>query len=118
MPRFGETAMAHVIGKPLAGIADHCAYICVLFDEARQVLAAQPQHIFGDQHLTIAGRRRTNANGGHPCIQGDLPRNADPRRLARFIMTMGFGIAVQAANGLSPAELDEIVDTAMHGWPM
>ncbi|WP_404199284.1 TetR/AcrR family transcriptional regulator [Streptomyces tauricus] len=49
--------------------------------------------------------------------EGDLPRDADPRRLARFVMTMGFGIAVQAANGLGPAELDEIVDTAMLGWP-
>lgn len=49
--------------------------------------------------------------------EGDLPRNADPRRLARFIMTMGFGIAVQAANGLGPAELDETVDTAVLGRP-
>ncbi|WP_435644605.1 TetR/AcrR family transcriptional regulator [Streptomyces sp. H49] len=49
--------------------------------------------------------------------EGDLPHDADPRRLARFIMTMGFGIAVQAANGLGPAELDEIVDTALLGWP-
>jgi hypothetical protein len=48
--------------------------------------------------------------------EGDLPRNADPRRLARFIMPMGFGIAAQAANGLGPAELDEIVDTALTGW--
>ena len=49
--------------------------------------------------------------------EGDLPPDADPRRLARFVMTMGFGIAVQAANGLSPAELEEIVDTALLGWP-
>ncbi|WP_250004789.1 TetR/AcrR family transcriptional regulator [Actinoplanes sp. M2I2] len=49
--------------------------------------------------------------------QGDLPPDADPRRLARFIMTMGFGIAVQAANGLGPAELNEMVDTALAGWP-
>ncbi|MEV7143911.1 TetR/AcrR family transcriptional regulator [Streptomyces tauricus] len=49
--------------------------------------------------------------------EGDLPRDADPRRLARFVMTMGFGIAVQAANDLGQAELDEIVDTAMLGWP-
>jgi AcrR family transcriptional regulator len=49
--------------------------------------------------------------------EGDLPPGADPRRLARFIMTTGFGIAVQAANGLSAAELDEIVDTALAGWP-
>ncbi|MQY20180.1 HTH-type transcriptional repressor ComR [Nocardia sp. RB20] len=50
--------------------------------------------------------------------EGDLPSDADPRRLARFIMTMGFGIAVQAANGLGPAELDEIVDTALLDWPV
>ncbi|MEW2523054.1 TetR/AcrR family transcriptional regulator [Actinacidiphila alni] len=49
--------------------------------------------------------------------EGDLPRDADPRRLARYILTMGFGIAVQAANGLGPAELDEIADTALLGWP-
>ncbi|MEU8221613.1 TetR/AcrR family transcriptional regulator [Kribbella sp. NPDC048915] len=49
--------------------------------------------------------------------EGDLPHDADPRRLARFIMTVGFGIAVQAANGLGPAELDEIVDLALHDWP-
>lgn len=49
--------------------------------------------------------------------EGDLPSGADPRRLARFIMTTAFGIAVQAANGLGPAELEEIVDTAMLGWP-
>ncbi|MFE2939816.1 TetR/AcrR family transcriptional regulator [Streptomyces sp. NPDC059255] len=49
--------------------------------------------------------------------EGDLPCNADPRCLARFIMAMGFGIAVQAANGLGTAELDEIVDTALLGWP-
>ena len=49
--------------------------------------------------------------------EGDLPGDADPRRLARFVMTVAFGLAVQAANGLGPAELDEIVDTALLGWP-
>ncbi|WP_433833076.1 TetR/AcrR family transcriptional regulator [Actinoplanes sp. CA-015351] len=49
--------------------------------------------------------------------EGDLPRDADPGRLARYIMTTGFGIAVQAANGLGPDTLDEIVDTALLAWP-
>jgi AcrR family transcriptional regulator len=49
--------------------------------------------------------------------EGDLSRDADPGRLARFVMTMGFGIAVQAANGLGPDMLDEIVDTALLAWP-
>ncbi|MEU7714918.1 TetR/AcrR family transcriptional regulator [Micromonospora chalcea] len=49
--------------------------------------------------------------------EGDLPRHADPGRLARYVMTTGFGIAVQAANGLGPDTLDEIVDTALLAWP-
>ena len=49
--------------------------------------------------------------------EGDLPRDADPGRLARYVMTTGFGIAVQAANGLGPDVLDEIVDTALLAWP-
>ena len=68
--------------------------------------------------MTTAAGVRLEERFRRAVHEGDLPRNAGPRRLARFIMTMGFGIAVQAANGLSPAELDEIVDTAMHGWPM
>ncbi|BCB82845.1 TetR/AcrR family transcriptional regulator [Phytohabitans suffuscus] len=49
---------------------------------------------------------------------GDLPPDADPRRLARYIMTVGFGIAVQAANGLDRDDLDDIADTAMRTWPL
>ncbi|WP_116951398.1 TetR/AcrR family transcriptional regulator [Jiangella endophytica] len=48
--------------------------------------------------------------------EGDLPRDADPMRLARYIMTVAFGIAVQAANGLGHDELDDIADTALRHW--
>ena len=49
--------------------------------------------------------------------EGDLPRDADPGRLARYVMTTAFGIAVQAANGLGPDMLDEVIDTALLAWP-
>ncbi|TDD35918.1 TetR/AcrR family transcriptional regulator [Nonomuraea terrae] len=48
--------------------------------------------------------------------EGDLPRDADPVRLARYIMTVAFGIAVQAAGGLGHDELQEIADTALRSW--
>jgi AcrR family transcriptional regulator len=48
--------------------------------------------------------------------EGDLPGDADPAGLARFVMTVAFGIAVQAAGGLSRAQLDEVVDTALRSW--
>jgi len=48
--------------------------------------------------------------------EGDLSGDADPKRLARYVMTVAFGISVQAANGLSRADLDEIVDDTMLTW--
>ncbi|MEU6700964.1 TetR/AcrR family transcriptional regulator [Pseudonocardia sp. NPDC046786] len=49
--------------------------------------------------------------------EGDLPAGADPRRLARYIMTVANGIAVQAAGGASRGELQEVADTALRNWP-
>ncbi|MEU4363622.1 TetR/AcrR family transcriptional regulator [Promicromonospora sp. NPDC023987] len=49
--------------------------------------------------------------------EGDLPADADAGRLARYIMTVSFGIAVQAAGGVSRAELQEVAETALSDWP-
>ncbi|TDD06265.1 TetR/AcrR family transcriptional regulator [Nonomuraea deserti] len=48
--------------------------------------------------------------------EGDLPRDADAGRLARYIMTVAFGIAVQAAGGLAHDELQDIADMALRSW--
>lgn len=48
--------------------------------------------------------------------EGDLPHGTDPRRLARYIMTVTFGIAVQAAGGLGHDELQDIADTTLDHW--
>lgn len=49
--------------------------------------------------------------------EGDLPSHADPPALARYIMTVIHGMAVQAASGATRAELRKIVDIALHAWP-
>ncbi|MFF7209335.1 TetR/AcrR family transcriptional regulator [Streptomyces sp. NPDC008238] len=49
--------------------------------------------------------------------EDDLPRDADPRRLARYVMTVAFGIAVQATGGLGPDELADVADMALECWP-
>lgn len=49
--------------------------------------------------------------------EGDLPSGADSARLARYVMTVGFGITVQAADGVGLDELDEVVDLVMLSWP-
>jgi AcrR family transcriptional regulator len=49
--------------------------------------------------------------------EGDLPSSADPAALARYIDTVNFGLAIQAASGASRAELVRVVETAMKAWP-
>lgn len=49
--------------------------------------------------------------------EGDLPPGADPRKLARLVMTVANGIAVQAASGATRAELQEVADTVLETWP-
>ena len=49
--------------------------------------------------------------------EGDLPPDADPATLARYVVTLVYGIAVQAATGTPREALRQIIDTALHGWP-
>jgi AcrR family transcriptional regulator len=49
--------------------------------------------------------------------EGELPANADPAALARFIATVTQGMAVQAAGGASRKELEAVATTAMRAWP-
>ncbi|MGW5170367.1 TetR/AcrR family transcriptional regulator [Streptomyces nodosus] len=49
---------------------------------------------------------------------GDLPPRTDPALLARYVTTLAFGIAVQAASGVSRAELQTMADAALHNWPL
>ena len=49
--------------------------------------------------------------------EGDLPDDTDPSVLARYIITVSNGIAVQAASGASPADLRHVADAALRNWP-
>ncbi|MFB9686042.1 TetR/AcrR family transcriptional regulator [Amycolatopsis plumensis] len=49
---------------------------------------------------------------------GDLPSEADPALLARYVTALGYGIAVQAASGVPCDELQEMADAALRGWPL
>jgi len=47
--------------------------------------------------------------------EGDLAADRDPARLAGYLVTVAFGIAVQAASGLSAGELHAVADEALSG---
>jgi AcrR family transcriptional regulator len=49
--------------------------------------------------------------------EGDLPPGSDPEVLARYIMTVANGIAVQAAGGVSRDALQKVADAALRNWP-
>ncbi|MFJ9622113.1 TetR/AcrR family transcriptional regulator [Streptomyces sp. NPDC101181] len=49
--------------------------------------------------------------------EGDLPPDADPDTLARYLMTLANGIAVQAAAGATREELRRVADAALRSWP-
>jgi AcrR family transcriptional regulator len=49
--------------------------------------------------------------------EGDLPADADPDLIARYVMTIGNGMAVQAAGGASREDLQRVADAALRNWP-
>ncbi|MFG3162149.1 TetR/AcrR family transcriptional regulator [Streptomyces sp. NPDC048232] len=49
--------------------------------------------------------------------EGDLPPGTDPALLARYLMTVANGIAVQAAGGATRDDLRQVADIALRGWP-
>ncbi|MGW1816080.1 TetR/AcrR family transcriptional regulator [Streptomyces sp. NPDC002125] len=49
---------------------------------------------------------------------GELPPEADPGLLARYVTTLAFGIAVQAASGIGRDDLQEMADAALLSWPL
>lgn len=48
---------------------------------------------------------------------GDLPDSADPAALARYLMAVCNGIAIQAAAGAGRDELRQVAALALHAWP-
>ena len=49
--------------------------------------------------------------------EGDLPGDADPADLARYVATLAHGLAVQAAGGAGRDELMRVAELALRAWP-
>jgi AcrR family transcriptional regulator len=68
-------------------------------------------------------RRRTGAEAlirqrfERAIAAGDLPANVDAEKLARYIVTVLWGMSVQAAGGATRAQLEEVAAMAMRCWP-
>ena len=49
---------------------------------------------------------------------GDLPAETDPADLARYVVTVMWGMAVQAAGGASREDLRRVAELALRAWPV
>ena len=74
---------------------------------ARDVLTAWRES--GTAHLRVRFQRAVD--------DGDLPAGADAGLLARHLMTVANGIAVQAAGGTPREELQLVADMTLRTWP-
>jgi len=53
----------------------------------------------------------------HAAAVHDIPPDADPHDLARFVASLMAGLAVQAASGARRSDLEKVVVLAMESWP-
>jgi len=54
----------------------------------------------------------------HAKSDDDLPADTDPADLARYVATILYGMAVQAAGGASRAKLQRVVEMALQSLPL
>ena len=76
----------------------------------------------GSVRREVAKRRAANESTLRHRLQrakreGDLPKNADPVELARYVMTVVQGMAVQAAGGARRDQLRRVAQMALRTWP-
>ena len=64
-----------------------------------------------------ASERQLLARFERARAEGDLPPDAQPEALVRFLMTVMQGMAVQAGAGAPRATLQGVVDTTLALWP-
>jgi AcrR family transcriptional regulator len=67
--------------------------------------------------LRAAGETAVRKRFERAMVEGDLPGDADPAQLARYLMTVIWGLSVQVAGGATEAQLKSVADFALRNWP-
>lgn len=95
-------------GYPPGCLAVNCAMAC----------ADDPGPIRGELSKLREARRTRLCNRLHEAkAAGDLPTDAAPDELARFIMSVGWGMAFDAQAGAKREQLYGTVERALKAWP-
>ena len=65
----------------------------------------------------LAGEVAVRQRFERALADGDLPGDTDPADLARYVVTVIRGMAVQAAGGASRKDLRRVAEMALRAWP-
>jgi hypothetical protein len=64
-----------------------------------------------------AGEAQLRKRFEQAASEGDLPVGCDPADLARYVVTVVHGMAIQAAGGASPDQLRRVAELFLQSWP-
>jgi AcrR family transcriptional regulator len=90
---------------------------CLLVQGA---LASGPEEEWAQKELS---RRRAGAEAAvhrrfeRAIAEGDLSKTTDSAALAKYVVTVLWGLSVQAASGATRRQLEEVARLAMRSWP-
>jgi AcrR family transcriptional regulator len=65
----------------------------------------------------VAGEVALRQRFERAITEGDLPPDTAPTDLARYVVTVMRGMAVEATGGASPEQLRRVADLALRAWP-
>ena len=134
LERYAEGPAAYVMKALLAPTAREVAEqrlygaVNMMCDSSHPLgcLAVQASAKCGDARGSMGKKLIAFCHGSHQAFVdrfkrakagGDLPTNADPNALARYVSTIAQGISMQAASGVSRTELRGVVKMALKQWP-
>ncbi|MDG6107794.1 TetR/AcrR family transcriptional regulator [Dactylosporangium aurantiacum] len=111
-PTAAEVVRMWLRGSVDAATGDMTPPGCLLVQGALATgeAAAEAQEVLTAKRL--AGERVLALRLAEAKVAGDLPADADPEAIARYVLTVASGIAVQAASGVGRAELLAVADVA------
>jgi AcrR family transcriptional regulator len=66
--------------------------------------------------MRAAGLARIEARIARGQAEGDVPADADPHALARFVQCVQNGMSLLTRDGATHAQLEAVAETAMLGW--
>jgi len=68
-------------------------------------------------HDVICQTRTRNAAGADATAAGDLSAGSDTDALAHFVLTVNYGLTVQATTGATRRDLERVADSILRDWP-